>query len=552
LLLFLPLLFWLSFPKGICFTEPPRNPMNLDHYILTLIIAAPLAGAVILALIPEQEGKRPHAIGALIITLITFALTLHLPAHFNYAAHSFQFEQDLSWIPSPAIRYHLGADGLSMWLIVLAGLLAPIGVLASWNTIQHRTKLFYSLFLLQQVAMLGIFVALDLFLYYGFWELSLVPMTLLIATFGRTENRRRAAIKFFLYAFIPSAILLVGILWLYAKTGTFDLVQLHALAVAHGISTDSTALLLCSLAFLVAFAVKVPIVPLHGWLQDAVTEAPTAAVMVLAGKLGLYSILRFSFGIFPEQSRQAAPWLIALGAIGIAYGSLIALIKSDLKKLASFSTLAHVSFVVLGIFTFTVLGVDGGVFQILNESLIGAALFVLLGLLYERYGTYDVRDYGGLAQRHPWMVTMFVITTLAAVGLPMLNGFVGEFLVLSGTMQSTITHHIGWTVVATTGVIFGAAYMLWMIQRVFYGGIGYRPNEVTGWDLTAREHLELWPFAALFLLLGVASPLFMRAIDTFGAPIAGVTHDVPVTLVDLDNAARAGRITNITITKEAR
>jgi NADH-quinone oxidoreductase subunit M len=500
---------------------------QLNHIILTLIIATPLAGAILLALIPERHespnGSKTHAIGALLITLITLALTLHLPAHFNYAAapHTFQFEQNLPWIANPAIHYHLGVDGLSMWLIVLAAVLAPIGVLASWNAVKTRTKLFYTLFLLQQVAMLGIFVALDLFLYYGFWELSLVPMTLLLATFGRTENRRRAAIKFFLYAFIPSAILLVGILWLYNLTHTFDLPTLQALAASHHIAATPAALFLCSLAFLVAFGVKVPIFPLHGWLQDAFTEAPTAAVMVLAGKLGLYSILRFSFGIFPEHSRHIAPLLIALGAIGIVYGALIALIKTDLKKLAAFSTLSHVSFVVLGIFTFTVLGVDGGVFQILNESLIGAALFVLLGLLYERYGTYDMRDYGGLAIRHPWMVTMFVVTTLAAVGLPMLNGFVGEFLILSGTMQSIVTHHILWTVIGTTGVIFGAAYMLWMIQRVFYGNLGVRSEEVQGWDLTAREHLELWPLAALFLIMGVASPLWMRAIDTYGAATAG-------------------------------
>ncbi len=508
--------------------------MNFDPIILTLILATPLAGAILLALIPErqdpststeQTGSKRHAIGALIVTLLTLLLTLHLPAQFNYhaARHTFQFQENLPWISSPAIHYHLGVDGLSMWLIVLAGLLAPIGVLASWNVIRSRTRLFYTLFLLQQVAMLGIFVALDLFLYYGFWELSLVPMTLLIATFGRTENRRRAAIKFFLYAFIPSAILLVAILWLYNLTGTFDLPTLQALAGAHHIAASPAALLLCSIAFLVAFAVKVPIFPLHGWLQDAVSEAPTAAVMVLAGKLGLYSILRFSFGIFPDQSRHVAPLLIALGAIGIVYGSLIALIKSDLKKLASFATLAHVSFVVLGIFTFTVLGLDGGIFQILNESLIGAAFFILLGLLYERYGTYDMRDYGGLGARHPWMATMFVVTSLAAVGLPMLNGFVGEFLILSGTMQSIVAHHILWTTMGATGVIFGAGYMLWMIQRIFYGSPGVRTEEVQGWDLCPREHLELWPMAALFLIMGVASPLWMRAIDLYGAATAGAS-----------------------------
>jgi NADH-quinone oxidoreductase subunit M len=502
--------------------------MTFDPIILTLIILTPLAGAILLALIPEppnsEKPSKRHHILALVVTLLTFLLTLHLPAHFNYAAaplNHFQFEQNIPWIAVPAINYHLGVDGLSMWLVVLTGLLAPLGVLASWNAVKSRSRLFFTLFLLQQVAMLGIFVSLDLFLYYGFWELSLVPMTLLIATFGRTENRRRAAIKFFLYTFIPSALLLVGMLWLYARTGTFDLPTLQHLAATHAISSNASALWLCSLAFLFAFAVKVPIFPLHGWLSDAVQEAPTAVVMVLAGKLGLYSILRFSFGLFPEQSRHIAPLLLALGAIGIVYGALLALVQTDLKKLAAFATLSAVSFIALGIFTFTVSGIDGGIFQILNESLIGAALFILLGLLYERYGTYDMRDYGGLATRHPWMVTFFVLTSLAAVGLPMLNGFVGEFLILSGAMQTFVAHHILWTVVGTTGVIFSAAYMLWMIQRVFYGSLGLRPEEVHSRDLNAREHLELWPLAALFLVMGILSPFWTRAIDTFGAATTG-------------------------------
>ena len=494
--------------------------MDLNHIILTLILLTPLVGAGILALIPEREGQKTHHIAALVITLLTFLMTLHLPAHYLFGQPVFQFEQNISWIASPAIRYHLGVDGLSMWLVVLTGFLAPIGVLVSWNAIASRTKLFFTLFLLQQVAMLGIFLSLDLFLYYGFWELSLVPMTLLIATFGRTENRRRAAIKFFLYTFIPSAFLLVGMLWLYARTGTFDVVTLEALAATHHLSGNSAALWLCSLAFLFAFAVKVPVFPFHGWLSDAMQEAPTAAVMILAGKLGLYSILRFSFGIFPDQSRHIAPLLIALGAIGIVYGSLVALVQNDLKKLAAFSTLGHVSFIVLGIFAFSVAGIDGGVYQLLNESLIAAALFTLLGLLYERYGTYDMRDYGGLAAKHSWIVTMFVITALAAVGLPMLNGFVGEFLILSGTMTSLVPHHILWTVIGTTGVIFSAAYMLLMIQRVFYGRLGLRSEEVAGFDLNLREHIELWPFIALFLIMGVASPYWMRSIDTYGTVTA--------------------------------
>jgi len=498
--------------------------MNIDHTILTLIIFTPLAGAILLALLPDRD--RIQQWGALAVTLLTFLFTLHLPSHFDYTApaDSFQFQQNLSWITSPAIRYHVGVDGLSMWLIVLTGLLAPLGVLISWRTIDNRRRLFYVLFLLQQVAMLGIFVSLDLFLYYAFWELSLVPMALLIATFGRTENRRRAAIKFFLYAFIPSAILLVGMLWLYTRTGTFDYPQLAQLAATHSISSNSTALWLASLAFLVAFAVKVPVFPLHGWLSDAISEAPTAAVMVIAGKLGLYSILRFSFGIFPGQSHRIAPLMLALGAIGIVYGALLALVQKDLKKLAAYGTLGHVSVVILGIFAFTVSGIDGGIYQTLNEGIGGGALFMLLGLLYERYRTYDMREYGGLAARLPWIVTMFVLTALSVTGLPMFNGFVGEFLVFSGTMQSAIAHHIGWTVLATSSVILTASYMLWMIQRVFYGDLSRRAESVAAIDLTAREHLALWPLVALFLFMGIASPVWMRAIDTAGSRIAATVN----------------------------
>ena len=513
--------------------------MNIDHTILTVITFVPLAGAVLLALLPDK-GKLMQW-GALAVTLVTFALTLHLPFHYDYtaAAGTFQFEQNREWITSPAIRYHLGVDGLSMWLVVLTGFLAPLGVLVSWNTISDRKKLFYTLFLLQQVAMLGIFVSLDLFLYYAFWELSLVPMTLLIATFGRTVNRRRAAIKYFLYTFIPSAILLVGMLWIYASTGTFQLPDLAQLAATHSISGNSAALWLASLAFLVAFAVKVPAFPLHGWLSDAIAEAPTAAVMVLAGKLGLYSILRFSFSIFPDQSRQIAPLMIALGAIGIVYGALIALVQKDIKRLAAYATLGHVSLVLLGIFTFTIAGLDGGIYATLNEGIGGGALFMLLGILYERYGTYDMRDYGGLAAKLPWMVTFFVITTLSVIGLPMLNGFVGEFLVLTGGIESVITHHTRWTVLATTGVIFTASYMLWMIQRVFYGELNDNTADVPAPDLGAREHLALWPMVALMLLMGVASPVWMRAIDTAGTYLARESQQTQPAPANLSHPAPA-------------
>jgi NADH-quinone oxidoreductase subunit M len=508
--------------------------MNIDHTILTLIIFVPLAGALLLAVLPDT-GKTMQWT-ALTISLVTFGLTLHLPFHYSYPAApgSFQFEQNLPWIASPLIHYHLGVDGLSMWLMVLTGILAPLGVLISWNAIDSRKKLFYILFLLQQVAMMGIFASLDLFLYYAFWELSLVPMTLLIATFGRGERRRRTAVKYFLYAFIPSALLLVSILWLYAQTGTFDLPALATLAAHHAISTSAVALGFASLGFLIAFAVKVPVFPLHGWLVDAVCEAPTAAVMVLAGKTALYSMLRFSFAIFPDQSRHFAPLMIALAAIGIVYGGLLALVQTDLKMLAAYSTLGQLSFIVLGIFTFTIAGLNGGIYQILNESLAGATLFMLLGLLFERYGTYDLREYGGLAAQVPWMSAIFVITALSVIGLPMLNSFVGEFLILSGSMQSVFRHHYFWTALATTGVILSAAYMLGMIQRIFYCDLGPRPRKIAPHDLDAREHLALWPMAALFLVMGVASSIWLKAIDPAAVALAG--HPVANQAVDPTHA----------------
>lgn len=526
--------------------------MNIDHIILTLIVFLPLAGALLLALLPDRGKTMQWA--ALAVTLVTFGLTLHLPFHYSYAsqAGSFQFEQNIPWIASPAIRYHLGVDGLSMWLIVLTGLLAPLGVLISWRAIGERKKLFYVLFLLQQVAMMGIFVSLDMFLYYAFWEMSLVPMTILIAAFGRSEKRRRAAIKYFLYAFIPSGLLLVAMLWLYAQTGTFDLPKLAALAAEHAISPNAAALWIASLGFLMAFSVKVPVFPLHGWLVDAIAEAPTAAVMVLAGKTAIYSILRFSFSIFPEQSHRIAPLMITLAAIGIVYGGLLALVQNDLKKLAAYSTLGQLSFIVLGIFTFTIAGLDGGIYQILNESIAGAALFMLLGLLYERYGTYDMRQYGGLGQRLPWVVTMFVLVTLSIIGLPMLNSFVGEFLILSGSMQSTFAHHHLWTAVATIGVILSAAYMLRMIQRVFYCELGPKPQAVAGWDLDAREHLALWPVVALFLAMGLASPLWMRAIDSYGASAASAQVLNRITIPLCDDTHPCRMILTATPAKEVR
>jgi NADH-quinone oxidoreductase subunit M len=474
--------------------------------ILTLTTFVPAAGAVVVALLPRKG--RIIQWWTLLVSVITFLLTLHLPAHFVYGQSGFQFEENYAWIANPAIRYHLGVDGISMWLVVLTGFLAVAGCLASWKTIETRTKEFYFFFLLQQTAMIGVFVALDMFLYYGFWELSLVPMAILIAMFGK-ERGAKTALKFFTYTFIPSALFLVAILYLYAKTGTFDYVQLQQALTANGSLFTADALGWVSLAFLAAFAVKVPVFPLHGWLSDTITDAPTAMAMVVAGKLGLYSILRFNLGLFPAQARAIAPLMIALSVIGLLYGACIALVQRDMKRLVAYSILSHLSFCTLGIFCFALAGLNGAVYQILNHGLSGSAMLILVGILYDRYGTYELSEYGGLAAKTPWLVTLFVITTLSLIGLPMLNGFVGEFLVLSGSYAN----HAGWIFAATIGVILGAAYMLSMVQKIFYGPESAMITRHSVADLGFREHVILWPMAILMLVMGVASPYWIKAIN---------------------------------------
>jgi NADH-quinone oxidoreductase subunit M len=476
----------------------------INESILTLILLVPLAGAVLVALLPDR-AKLPNWI-ALLTALVTFGLTLHLPAHFMLDHSGFQFEINRPWIENPAIFYHVGVDGLSLWLVVLTGLLAPVGVLASWNAIKERRKVFFALFLVQQTAMFGVFISLDLMVYYGFWELSLVPMAILIAMYGRKDGPK-AAIKFFLFTFIPSAPLLVAILWLYSRTESFDFATLQHY-VALGLIPVGP---LCwvALAFLFAFAVKVPVFPLHGWLADTFSEAPVALAMVVAGKLGLYSMLRFHVGLFPAQARAMAPYLIALAVVGVLYGACLALVQRDFWRLLAFAALSHLSLITLGIYGLTFTGWDGAVYQILNHGVVDGALFLLLGVLETRYATSQIAAYGGLAAKLPRTETLFVITALAMIGLPMLNNFVGEFLILSSTFIG-VSH--GWAIAAALGVILGAAYMLWLVQRLFYGPESELATSRPADDLHFRELAVLWPLAVLMLVMGLAPSLWMPSI----------------------------------------
>jgi len=506
----------------------------LNASILTLITFVPTLGAAVVLLLPRRGRVIPAF--ALLVTLVTFILSLHLPWHYDYAQRGFQFVVDVPWIAHPDIHYHLGIDGLSLWLVLLTTFLGPIGALVSWRAIENRTKEFYSLFLLQQTAMIGVFVALDLFLYYAFWELSLVPMAILIAMFGRRRGPR-AALKFFVYTFLPSALLLVAIIWLYAKTGTFDFVKLQAALASGGLA--STALWWVSLAFLVAFAVKVPVFPLHGWLADVIEEAPTAMAMVVAGKLGLYSLFRFNLGLFPAQAREMAPVLVALGVIGLLYGALVALAQTDVRRVVAYAILSNLSFCTIGIFCFSLSGLNGALYQTINEGLSGSAILVLIAFLYERYGSFDMTQYGGLAARLPMLCTLWVVTTLALVGLPLMNGFVGEFLVLSGSFPV----HPGWIAAATIGVILSASYMLWMTQRIFYGQQSSLVSERPHLDLGIREHLTLWPMATLMVVMGVVSPYWMKAIDPAMAGLAtppAVQPSAPATAAVSAPASQGG------------
>jgi NADH-quinone oxidoreductase subunit M len=479
---------------------------SIDQSILTLILLVPLAGAVLVAVVPDR-AKLPNWI-ALLTTLFTFLLTLHLPAHFATGRTGFQFEINRLWIEDPAISYHVGIDGLSLWLVVLTGLLAPVGVLASWNPIRTRRKVFYSLFLVQQTAMFGVFVALDLMLYYGFWELSLVPMAILIAMYGRKDGPK-AALKFFLFTFIPSAPLLVAILWLYARTHTFDFVVLRSLLSQSPF--PATAMFWVALAFLFAFAVKVPVFPLHGWIADTFSEAPVAMAMVVAGKLGLYSMLRFHVGLFPAQANRIAPLLIALAVIGILYGACLALVQRDFFKVLAFAAVSHFSLVTLAVYGLTWTGWNGAVYQILSLGIVEGAMFVLLGALDSRYGTSQIAVYGGLAAKLPRTATFFVIAALTMVGLPLLSGFVGEFVILSSTFTGVSR---SWAILAALGVILSAAYILRLVQQLFYGPESTMAISESSTDLRFGELAALTPLVVLMLVMGVTPSLWFKTIQT--------------------------------------
>ena len=485
--------------------------MNVDHlgpYILTLVTFVPLAGALLLLILPRRD--RDIRIFSLVISLLAFVLSLHLPVHFHRGTPGFQFEIDKPWISSPNIHYHMGIDGISMWLVVLTTFLTPLCVLISWKSVHDRVKEFFILLLILETALIGVFTSLDLFLFYFFWESTLIPMALLIGVFGH-ERKVYAAVKFFMYTMIASVFMLAAILWLYAHTHSFDFVTIRDL-IAHGaVPNFPAAAQWLFLGFFIAFAVKVPVFPFHTWLPDAHVEAPTAGSVLLAGvllKMGTYGMLRFNLGLFPEQSRQNASWIMILALIGIIYGALVAMVQPNMKKLIAYSSVSHLGFVVLGIFSFTQSGLNGAMFVMLAHGVSTGALFMLAGVLHERRHTYEISEFGGLASPMPVYAASYLFIVLASVGLPMLNGFIGEFLVLTGAFQDRPVYGI----LAATGVIWSACYLLWMFQRVFYGKITHPENNSMA-DLIGVEKAAIWPCAAAALVMGIAPILWLGAID---------------------------------------
>jgi len=484
------------------------NYETMDTIILATVTFLPTAGAILLLLVPRRDSSIRSF--ALIVSVVTFIVSLYLPIHFRNGQPGFQFDIDGQWITTPNIHFHLGVDGISLWLVVLTTFLVPLGVLVSWKSIHERVKEFFILFLLLETAMIGVFVSLDLFLFYFFWEASLIPMALLIGMYGH-ERRVYAAVKFFLYTMVASVFMLAAIIWLYAHTGSFDYLVIQDALRNSRIPNMGGAAQWLFLGFFIAFAVKVPLFPLHTWLPDAHVEAPTAGSVLLAGvllKMGTYGLLRFNVGLFPDQADRHAPWIVVLAIIGIIYGALVAMVQPNLKKLIAYSSVSHLGFVVLGIFTFTQAGTDGAVYQMLAHGVSTGALFMLAGMLYERRHTYEIRELGGLATPMPIYATFFLVITLSSVGLPLLNGFIGEFLVLSGAFKAKAIYGV----LAATGVIWSACYLLWMYQRVFFGTVKLDLNRAVP-DIDTRERIALWPAAVAALVMGVAPTIWLAAID---------------------------------------
>jgi len=474
---------------------------------ITLTLLIPVATAILLLCIPKGKTAELRMI-ALFGSLATLAFSLALLGGFDAQTAGFQFTEKHEWVPSLHIHYHVGIDGISLFLVVLSALLTPIAILCSWKSVEKRVREFHIALLLLTSGVIGVFVALDLMLFYVFWEVMLIPMYLLVGIWGSTE-RIRAAVKFFIYTMAGSLLMFLAILYLYQHTGTFDIEKIYALVKENPV--PGAAGMFCFLAFALSFAIKVPLFPVHTWLPDAHTEAPTAGSVILAGvllKLGIYGFIRFAIPFFPEDAALAAPWISILAIIGIIFGALMCFVQEDMKRLIAYSSVSHMGFIVLGLFAFNEQGVQGCVLQMVNHGISTGTLFLLIGAIYERRHTRRIIDFGGLAPVAPRLAIIFFITTLSSIGLPFLNGFVGEFLILQGAYSRNVYY----AAFAGLGIILGAVYMLTLYRRIFFGETDLEENAEMK-DLEGRELAFLLPLVGLMVFLGLFSPWFTSKIQ---------------------------------------
>jgi len=488
--------------------------LGTQSHLLTFITFLPLLGVPALLLLRSADHVWIRSI-ALVISVAEFLLSLLLLPAFRMGEADYQFAEYANWIGS-AIHYHIGVDGLSLFLILLTTFLTPLAILCSWNSIHENVKGFFIALLVIETAMIGVFVSLDLFLFFVFWEMTLIPMYFMIGIWGH-DRRIYAAVKFILYTMFGSILMLIAILWLYNLSnvhgagGTFDLPVLQAELQRGIISIPAHTELWLFGAFFLAFAIKVPLFPFHTWLPDAHTEAPTAGSVILAGvmlKLGTYGIMRFCLPLFPNAAHRMAHIIGILAIIGIVYGALVATIQPNFKRLIAYTSVSHLGFVVLGIFSFTTISFQGAIYQMISHGVSTGALFLGLGMIYDRRHTYEIKEFGGLANPMPVMMSFFLFIALSSLALPPLNGFIGEFLILIGVFQ----YHHAWAAWASSGAVLSAIYLLWSYQRVALGEVTVEKNRTLP-DASGRERLILVTVALAIIFMGIASPLFTRRME---------------------------------------